>query len=142
MVKCQFQGLVLSQAKNIYKQRARTSGNLISSLYLVNTFYDLFPHICMSPDSPDSHMKVSEVYENKTCFTGLLGTILKQYSCDNIQQMFLNSEQKLISNYQSEKFGIISPKSQTWKTKSIKFDYIPHCYLFENNIIYFCRQFD
>ena len=30
---------------------------IIHSFNLVNTFYDLFRHICMSPDSPDSHMK-------------------------------------------------------------------------------------
>ena len=31
--------------------------NIIHSFNLVKTFYDLFHHICMSPDSPDSHMK-------------------------------------------------------------------------------------
>ena len=30
-------------------------------LNLVNTFYDLFRQIYMSPDSPDSHMKVTSI---------------------------------------------------------------------------------
>ena len=35
---------------------------IIHSFNLVNTFYDLFRHICMSPDSPDSHMKRASLF--------------------------------------------------------------------------------
>ena len=33
---------------------------IIHSFNLVNTYYDLFRHIYMSPDSLDSHMKLGQ----------------------------------------------------------------------------------
>ena len=54
-----------SKSKNQITRSVQCKFNCISvkydgtphGIYLVNTFYDLFRHICMSPDSPVSHMK-------------------------------------------------------------------------------------
>ena len=45
---------------------------IIHSLYLVNTFYDLFRHIYISPDSLDSHMK------QDCCRSGVARLFLRQ----------------------------------------------------------------
>ena len=47
--------------RGIVRQR---DNKIIHSINLVNTFYDFFHHICMSPDSPVFHMK--QVERSKT----------------------------------------------------------------------------
>ena len=61
---------------------------------LVNTFYDLFRHKCMSPVSTDSHMKLNKLTMSQVGMVGLKGFVAAHVNW-KISQNYFSLAEKL-----------------------------------------------